>query len=163
MTVDGDRGLVRRERGGDESATLGAQGCEGPTGVARPARSSSTNAPRPPSSPPRTKAPRPSPTSWRGTRRESVYFNAIDEASGLGLIATLGVRGRGRGECVIALSLPEGRVLFGLDRAPARRTPRAMQVAGARTELGPVRLRARTRLSAHEAAAFPSGASCPFS
>lgn len=139
VTVDGDRGLV--SRAGDAS--------EG-----RPASSSEA-------SPPQRSAEDEAGETFRDFEqrdaRESVYFNAIDEASGLGLVATLGVRGRDRGECVIALSLPEGRVLFGLDRAPARKTSRAMEVAGAGTDLGPVRLRARTRLAAHEAAAFPPG------
>jgi hypothetical protein len=47
--------------------------------------------------------------------------------------------------------------LFGLDRAPARKDACVIEVAGAEAALGPVRLRARTRLSAQEACTFPPG------
>jgi hypothetical protein len=90
--------------------------------------------------------------------RESVFFNVQDEASGLALIATLGVRGGRRGESVLALALPDGRLLFGLDLAPAFAKANVLRVGGASAFFHPVRLQARTRLAPWETAAFPPAA-----
>ena len=86
--------------------------------------------------------------------RESVYFNVQDPASGLVIVSTLGRRRRGRGEALLAMGLPDGRVLFGLDRGPER-TDRGLCVGGLEAAWHPVALRARGRLSPHEASAFP--------
>ena len=88
--------------------------------------------------------------------RESVYFNVQDAATGMVVVASLAVRPRGAGESLLALGLPDGRVLFGLDRGPAR-TTEELAVGGAAAAWHPVRLRAATRLSAHEGGAFPPG------
>ena len=89
--------------------------------------------------------------------RESVYFNVQDAASGVALIATVGVRDGSRGEAVLALSLPDGRLLFGLDFAAAQNDTRALRVGGAMASLHPVRLHARTRLAPWPNEAFPPG------
>ena len=88
--------------------------------------------------------------------RESVYFNAQDAAAGIVVVASLAVRPQGAGEALLALGLPDGRVLFGLDRGPAR-TAEQLAVGGAAAAWQPVRLRAATRLSAHEGRAFTPG------
>ncbi|HVQ29775.1 MAG TPA: PEP/pyruvate-binding domain-containing protein, partial [Vicinamibacteria bacterium] len=93
----------------------------------------------------------------RKDARESVYFNLQDEASGLRVVASLGARAGGRGEAVLALSTSDGRVLFGLDFAPATGGARELEVAGAATTFAPVSLRARTRLAPLEGATFPPG------
>jgi pyruvate,water dikinase len=85
--------------------------------------------------------------------RESVYFNVQDPDSGLVVVASLGRRREG-GECLMAVGLPDGRVLFGLDRGPAR-TGEGLAVGGVEAGWRPVTLRAGARLSPHEAAAFP--------
>jgi rifampicin phosphotransferase len=89
--------------------------------------------------------------------RESVYFNVHDAISGVALIATLGVRAGNRGEAVLALSLPDGRLLFGLDFAPATTDTQVMRVAGAAASFHPIRLQARARLSPWANEAFPPG------
>ena len=58
--------------------------------------------------------------------RESVYLNAQDPARGLVLVASLGVRPGGRAEALVALGLPDGRVLFGLERGARRDSPSAV-------------------------------------
>lgn len=89
--------------------------------------------------------------------RESVYFNAQDEDSGLRLIATLGVRRGTRGEALAAIALPEGPILFGLDRAAPSVGEAAFQVGGLAATWRPVTLRFDGRLSRHEAGSFPPG------
>jgi pyruvate,water dikinase len=86
--------------------------------------------------------------------RESVYFNIQDPASGLVVVSSLGRRTQGAGEALLAVGLPDGRVLFGLERGTAR-TDRGLSVGGLEAAWRPVALRARTRLSPHEGAAFP--------
>jgi len=54
----------------------------------------------------------------------------------------------------MAVGLPDGRVLFGLDRGPAR-TGEGLAVGGIEAGWRPVTLRAGVRLSPHESAAFP--------
>jgi hypothetical protein len=57
---------------------------------------------------------------------------------------------------VLALTLPDGRVLLGFERSLAiRRDERGFAVGGFRADWPPVRLRVEARLSAHETAAFP--------
>ena len=86
--------------------------------------------------------------------RESVYFNVQDPASGVVLVSSLGRRPGGAGESLLAVGLPDGRVLFGLDRGAAR-TAEGLAVGGAAAAWTPVALRASTRLSPHEGGAFP--------
>jgi len=86
--------------------------------------------------------------------RESVYFNVQDARAGIVVVASLGVRPGAAGESLLALGLPDGRVLFGLDRGPAR-VDGELAVGGAAAAWRPVRLRAALRLSALEAASFP--------
>jgi pyruvate,water dikinase len=89
--------------------------------------------------------------------RESVYFNVHDPAAGLVIVAALGVRRRGRGESLLALGLPDGRALFGLDLAPAATGGSGLAVAGARTAWNPARLQVETRLACFEEGALPPG------
>lgn len=88
--------------------------------------------------------------------RESVYFNMQDPGAGLALVGSLGVK-RTRGEALLAIGLPQGRVLFGLDLKAAQSDERGFAVAGARVEWSPFRLRVETRLGAHEGRGFPPG------
>jgi rifampicin phosphotransferase len=87
--------------------------------------------------------------------RESVYFNAQDERSGLRLIATLGLRPGGAGEALAAIALPEGPILFGLDRTSASIAETGFQVGGFATAWHPITLAYEGRLSLHEAGSFP--------
>jgi pyruvate,water dikinase len=86
--------------------------------------------------------------------RESVYFNVQDPASGLVVVASLGRRAGEAGEALLAVGLPGGRVLFGLDRGAAA-TAGGLAVGGATASWRPVGLRVSTRLSTHEAVGFP--------
>ena len=99
---------------------------------------------------------RPHPLEDDALARESVYFNVQDPATGMVAVASLAVRARGAGESLLALGLPDGRVLFGLDRGPAQTEP-DLAVGGGAAGWRPVRLRAASRLSAHEGADFPPG------
>lgn len=89
--------------------------------------------------------------------RESVYLNVQDPSSGLALVASLGVRPGGRGEALIALALPDGRVLFGLELGPARREPGSITVGGMRYDWQGPTLRFDGALAPHEACDFPPG------
>ena len=86
--------------------------------------------------------------------RESIYFNVQDPASGVVIVSSVARRPRGVGEALLALGLPDGRVLFGLDRGAAG-TARGLAVGGLEAAWHPVALRGSLRLSTHEAAAFP--------
>jgi hypothetical protein len=86
--------------------------------------------------------------------RESVYLNVQDTGAGLAIVSSLAVSPRRAGESLLAVSLPDGRVLFGLDRGTAR-TLEGLAVGGAAASWRPVRLRVEMRLSAHEGAGFP--------
>src|SRR5207302_9168345 len=44
--------------------------------------------------------------------RESVYFNMCDPQSGVAIVFSMAVRPGGKGEALLTLSLPDGRVLF---------------------------------------------------
>ena len=92
--------------------------------------------------------------------RESVYFNMQDPASGLRLVATLGVR---RADAASACSPWAARGTRAVRPGPRPRhgTARAIRVGGAATDLRP---RAPARPDApgpHEAAAFPPGPLAP--
>jgi pyruvate,water dikinase len=87
--------------------------------------------------------------------RESVYFNAQEEAHGIFLVASLGVRRGGKGEALLGIALPDNRVLFGLDLVAARVAPGAFSVGGSSVTWSPTRLAFEGRLAEHEASAFP--------
>jgi hypothetical protein len=91
------------------------------------------------------------------TARESVYFNAQDPETGVVLVSSLGLGRRWRGEGLLALGLPDGRVLFGLDLDKATDDGTEWSVGGQTVVWRPTRLHAVTRLSVHEADAFPPG------
>ena len=89
--------------------------------------------------------------------RESVFVSVQDPASGLRLVATLG-RGTGdNGEALVALALPDGRTLFGLDRTRAFGDGDGLGVGRLRADFRPVRVRGDLRLAAHESGGFPPG------
>jgi pyruvate,water dikinase len=88
--------------------------------------------------------------------RESIYFNVQDPASGVVVVASLGRREGEAGESLVALGLPDGRVLFGLHRGTAA-TAGGLRVGGVSASWGPVALHASTRLSAHDGDGFPPG------
>jgi hypothetical protein len=96
----------------------------------------------------------PHPLESHPLARESVYFNVQDPASGVVVVSSLGRRPGGSGEALLAVGLPDGRVLFGLDRDAAT-TADGLAVGGAAAAWSPVALRASTRLSPHEGGAFP--------
>ncbi|HEY7511674.1 MAG TPA: PEP-utilizing enzyme, partial [Vicinamibacteria bacterium] len=89
--------------------------------------------------------------------RESVYVNAQDPARGLTVVASAGVRRGGRGEALAAIGLPDGRVLFRLDRAPARFGERRLTVGAITVAWDPPGLRVAGDCAPHEGAAFPPG------
>jgi pyruvate,water dikinase len=89
--------------------------------------------------------------------RESVYFNLLDPDSGLGLVCSLGRKRGGRGEAILAVRLPEGRLMFGLELSEGRRENGGLVVGGLAAGWRPARLRADTRLAEHDPAAFPPG------
>ena len=89
--------------------------------------------------------------------RESVYFNLLDPESGLGIVCSLGRKRRGRGEAILAVRTPDGRLLFGLELGEGRREDGGLTVGGLAGGGQPARLRARTRLAEHDADAFPPG------
>src|SRR6185436_16948088 len=63
--------------------------------------------------------------------RESLYANVQDPGSGLALLASAGVRPHGRGEGVLAVALPNGRILFALEQGSPR-TEGSLAVGGLR-------------------------------
>lgn len=89
--------------------------------------------------------------------RESVYLNAQDPASGVVLVSSVGARPGGVGEALLAVGLPDGRVLFSLERGPVARGATSVTVGALEAGWGPVRLRADGRLSVHGADGFPPG------
>jgi pyruvate,water dikinase len=88
--------------------------------------------------------------------RESVYFNVQDPATGIVIVASLGVKRGGHGESLLAVGLPDGRVLFGLDFAVAR-LDAGIRVGAASAGIEPVRLRFDGMLAPHEGSDFPPG------
>jgi phosphohistidine swiveling domain-containing protein len=89
--------------------------------------------------------------------RESVYFSAQDPRAGLRLIATLGVRRGGLGEALMAISLPGGGVLFGLDRERSAVDATGFGVGAFGAGWAPMRLHFDGYLARHEGADFPPG------
>jgi hypothetical protein len=136
VLVDGDTGRISVRTGAD-----GAQGTEREPSPRLVAEDPAAE---------RLHPPEPDPFA-----RESVYMNAQDPATGLRLIATAGVRRGEAGESVVALSLPDGRVLFGLDLRRARVEAHGFSVGSASVGWTPPRLRYEGRLAVHEAAEFP--------
>lgn len=89
--------------------------------------------------------------------RESVYLNVQDPASGLALVASLGVRRAGRGEALLAMALPDGRLLCGLELGTARRVHDSVSVGGMRYAWQGPQVRFEGALAPHEAGGFPPG------
>jgi phosphohistidine swiveling domain-containing protein len=89
--------------------------------------------------------------------RESIYVNAQDPASGCVLVASVGARPGGRGEALLALGRPDGRVLFALEMGRLERRAAAVGVGGFEAGWSPVHLRFDGRLSVHESDGFPPG------
>jgi phosphohistidine swiveling domain-containing protein len=89
--------------------------------------------------------------------RESVYFNLLDPDAGLGIVCSLGRKRGGRGEAILGLRLPDGRLLFGLELGAGRRDEGALTLGGLAAGWRPPRLRAETRLAEHDAESFPPG------
>ena len=89
--------------------------------------------------------------------RESVYFNLLDPDTGLGIVCSLGRKRGGRGEAILAVRLPDGRLLFGLELDSGRREGGGLTVGGLAAGWRPPRLRAETRLAEHDAESFPPG------
>jgi len=96
--------------------------------------------------------------------RESVYFNFLDPESGLGIVCSLGRKPGGRGEAVLAVRLPDGKLLFGLEWGERARihSTRAeseggLVVGGLAGGWRPARLVAETRLAEHDPGSFPPG------
>jgi phosphohistidine swiveling domain-containing protein len=86
--------------------------------------------------------------------RESVYANVQDPASGLALIATAGVRPGDRGEAVLSVALPNGRILFTLVQGVPR-VDRAVAVGGLSMGWEPARVHFEGRMAEHAAEGFP--------
>jgi phosphohistidine swiveling domain-containing protein len=89
--------------------------------------------------------------------RESVYFNAQDPRRGFTLVASAGVRRDVRGEALAALGLPDGRVLFRLDRGAARFGPTSLSVGAITVSWDPPGLTLDGDFAPHESAGFPPG------
>jgi rifampicin phosphotransferase len=89
--------------------------------------------------------------------RESVYFNMRDPVRGLAVVFSMAVRPGGRGEALLTLSLPDGRVLFGLVLGQAEVDAEGFRVGGFRLDWRPLRLTVDAQVAPHEAQAFPPG------
>jgi pyruvate,water dikinase len=89
--------------------------------------------------------------------RESVYFNLLDPDTGLGIVCSLGRKRGGRGEAILGLRLPDGKLLFGLELDAYRRDEGGLTVGGLSAGWRPPWLRAETRLAEHDAESFPPG------
>lgn len=89
--------------------------------------------------------------------RESVYVNAHDPIRGVCLVASAGLRPGGRGEALAALGLPDGRVLFRLDRGKAVLGPRSLTVGAITAAWDPPGVRLHGDFAPHELPDFPPG------
>jgi phosphohistidine swiveling domain-containing protein len=87
--------------------------------------------------------------------RESVYFNMCDPQSGAAIVFSMAVRHGGKGEALLTLSLPDGRVLFGLALGRATIDAEGFAVGGYRLRWRPLRLEIDASVAAHENASFP--------
>lgn len=87
--------------------------------------------------------------------RESVYFNALDPTAGIAIVASMGLRPGGRAENLLALSLPDGRVLFALNREPAACRGGGLAVGPAATSWNPVTFAYQGAVAEHAAPDFP--------
>jgi phosphohistidine swiveling domain-containing protein len=87
--------------------------------------------------------------------RESVYFNLQDPETGLAVVASVGNRPADRGEALLAIMVPDGRVLFGVDLAQPRHASAGISVGGSTYDWEPIRLRYDGRLATHESEGFP--------
>jgi pyruvate,water dikinase len=89
--------------------------------------------------------------------RESVYFNAQDPRRGVTLVASAGLRRGGRGEALAALGLPDGRVLFRVDRGTARLGAKSLTVGATTIAWDPPGLTLHGDFAPHEPDGFPPG------
>jgi phosphohistidine swiveling domain-containing protein len=89
--------------------------------------------------------------------RESVYLNMRDRDRGIAIVFSMAVRPGGRGEALLTLSTPDGRILFGLARGAVEIDALGFRVGGFRLDWRPLCLSIDAELSPHEAAAFPPG------
>jgi phosphohistidine swiveling domain-containing protein len=89
--------------------------------------------------------------------RESVYFNMRDATRGCAIVFSMAVRPQNRGEALLTLALPDGRVLFGLALGQAKIDGRGFGAGGYRLDWRPLRLEIDTWVTPYEAAAFPPG------
>lgn len=87
--------------------------------------------------------------------RESVYFNALDAKAGIAIVASIGRRSGGRGESLLAIALPDGRVLFALNREAADCRSGRLAVGPGSTSWQPVTLSYKGAIAEHAAAGFP--------
>lgn len=87
--------------------------------------------------------------------RESVYFNMRDAERGIGVVFSMAMRPGGRGEALLTLSLPDGRLLFGLERGHATVDAEGFRVGGYRLNWRPLRLDIDAAVASYEAAMFP--------
>lgn len=90
--------------------------------------------------------------------RESVYVNAQDPVTGMVLVSSVGARPEGLGEALIAIGLPDDRVLFALEREALDSGATSVRVGDVEAGWDPVRLRVDGRLAVHERSAFPPAA-----
>jgi pyruvate,water dikinase len=87
--------------------------------------------------------------------RESVYLNMRDAERGLAIVFSMAVRAGGRGEALLTLALPDGRLLFGIELGAATIEPGGFKVGGYRLTWNPLRLEIDTWVAPHESSAFP--------
>jgi phosphohistidine swiveling domain-containing protein len=137
VLVDGGAGTVQVQRGGADAAVM-LPGLRVPTPVDDTAEGLHTLEDHP-------------------RARESVYFNMRDPVRGVGLVFSMAVRPRGRGEALLTLALPDGRVLFGLALGEAQIDATGFRVGGFRLNWRPLRLEIDADVAPHENAAFPPG------
>ena len=89
--------------------------------------------------------------------RESVYVNAQDPATGIVLVSSVGARPGGRGEALLAIGLPDGRVLFALEREALEAGPSGVTVGSVEAGWAPVRLRLRRPPLRARSGGLPAG------
>jgi pyruvate,water dikinase len=87
--------------------------------------------------------------------RESVYLNMRDADRGLAIVFSMALRAGGRGEALLTLALPDGRLLFGLEMGPAFIEPDGFRVGGYCLHWNPLRLEIDACVAPHESSEFP--------